>query len=134
VEDFKKKDETYWQEKLTPEQYHIVRQKGTERPFTGVYNDHYEEGVYRCVACEQPLFASKTKFKSGSGWPSFWDVIEQGKVDLVNDYSHGMSRVEVTCSQCGAHLGHVFNDGPAPTGLRYCINSLSLDFEPKESE
>jgi peptide-methionine (R)-S-oxide reductase len=134
VDNFKEKDEAYWQEKLTPEQYHIVRQKGTERPFTGVYNDHYEEGVYRCVACEQPLFTSKTKFKSGSGWPSFWDVIEQGKVDLVNDHSHGMSRVEVTCSQCGAHLGHVFNDGPAPTGLRYCINSLSLDFEPEESE
>lgn len=134
MDNFKEKDEAYWQEKLTSEQYHIVRQKGTERPFTGVYNNHYEEGVYRCVACEQPLFASKTKFKSGSGWPSFWDVIEQGKVDLVNDYSHGMSRVEVTCSQCGAHLGHVFEDGPAPTGLRYCINSLSLDFEPKESE
>ena len=133
-ENLRDKPDAYWREKLTPEQYHIVRQKGTERPFTGVYNKHYEEGVYRCVACEQPLFTSKTKFKSGSGWPSFWDVIEEGKVDLVNDSSHGMSRVEVTCSQCGAHLGHVFNDGPAPTGLRYCINSLSLDFEPKETE
>ncbi len=134
MEDLKKKDETYWREKLTPEQYHIVRQKGTERPFTGAYNNHYEQGVYRCVACQQPLFTSETKFKSGSGWPSFWDVIEQGKVDLVSDHSHGMNRVEVTCSQCGAHLGHVFNDGPAPTGLRYCINSVSLDFEPGESE
>jgi peptide-methionine (R)-S-oxide reductase len=114
---------------LTPEQYHVTQEKGTERPFTGKYNDHHETGVYRCVVCGNELFRSDEKFNSHCGWPSFTAPVSDDKVDETSDYSHGMSRVEVTCDRCGAHLGHVFNDGPAPTGLRYCINSASLDFE-----
>lgn len=118
-----------WKGKLTPEQYHVLREKGTELPFSGALLNNKDEGVYRCAACHQPLFSSKTKFDSGSGWPSFWDAVDESKVKLVPDHSHGMERTEVQCANCGGHLGHLFNDGPTPTGQRYCINSLSLDFE-----
>ncbi len=118
-----------WREKLTPEQYEICRNKGTERPFTGVYVDCKTEGVYRCICCQNPLFNSETKFNSGTGWPSFWDVANSSAVTTHVDHSHGMIRTEVTCAGCGAHLGHVFEDGPRPTGLRYCINSVALQLE-----
>jgi peptide-methionine (R)-S-oxide reductase len=132
AEDMKTKTEDYWREKLTPEQYRVLRQQGTERPFTGKYVNNHEDGTYRCAACGEPLFSSDTKFKSGSGWPSFYDVIEQGNVELRQDLSHGMIRTEVVCGNCGSHLGHVFSDGPQPTGQRYCINSVALDFDPDE--
>jgi peptide-methionine (R)-S-oxide reductase len=133
-EDLRSKPDAYWHDRLTPEQYQVARLKGTERPFTGVYNNHKEKGVYRCVACDQPLFTSETRFSSGTGWPSFWDAIDEANVELKEDLSHGMRRVEVLCSRCGAHLGHVFPDGPQPTGQRYCINSISLDFEAAEDQ
>jgi peptide-methionine (R)-S-oxide reductase len=124
------KSDEEWRRELTPEQYAVTRQKATERPFTGKLLHNKAEGTYECVACGQELFSSKTKFDSGSGWPSFWDVIQTGKVELHRDSSLGMARVEVVCSRCGAHLGHVFEDGPRETtGLRYCINSASLKFE-----
>ena len=118
--------------KLTPEQYHILREKGTEAPFTGEYLKFKGDGMYTCAVCGQPLFESGTKFDSGTGWPSFYDVAKSDAVNLVDDDSHGMHRVEVQCANCGSHLGHVFKDAAdQPTGLRYCINSASLGFEPK---
>ena len=119
-----------WREILTPEQYRVLRQKGTEHPFTGQFWNHHADGSYACAACRQELFASSTKFESGCGWPSFYDALDQGSVRFVRDSSHGMARTEVVCARCGGHLGHVFDDGPRPTGQRYCINSASLNFKP----
>ncbi len=121
-----------WRERLSPEQYQILRHAGTERAFTGQYEQNKAEGLYACAGCGAPLFSSDTKYNSGSGWPSYTAPVAEGAVDEHRDASHGMVRTEVRCARCEGHLGHVFPDGPGPTGLRYCINSASLDFKPKE--
>ncbi len=120
-----------WKEKLTPEQYHVLRNKGTERAFTGKYWNEKTPGTYSCAACGAKLFDSKTKYDSGSGWPSFYEALDKSAVTTKTDMTHGMIRTEVLCASCGSHLGHVFPDGPKPTGQRFCINSVSLDLEPE---
>lgn len=126
------KTEAEWRALLGDKAYRVLREEGTERAFTGKYNNFKDEGTFVCAGCANPLFSSRTKFDSGTGWPSFYDVVSDANVDEVPDKKYGMGRTEVVCAQCGGHLGHVFADGPEPTGLRYCINSVSLGFQPKD--
>ena len=128
------KNDAYWRDKLTPEEFHVCRQQGTERAFTGVLLDQKSEGIFTCRCCQEPLFKSDAKFDSGSGWPSFFAALDDEKIDQIQDATHGMMRTEVRCRGCGSHLGHVFPDGPAPTGLRYCVNSLSLGFSANSKD
>lgn len=125
------RSEAEWRRALSPEQFHVLRERGTERAFTGRFHDHHARGVYACAGCGAPLFSSDDKFESGTGWPSYVRPIEVGRVESIEDSSLGMSRTEVRCARCGGHLGHVFDDGPPPTGMRYCINSASLSFTPR---
>lgn len=124
------KTEEEWRKQLSPFEYQVLREKGTERAYTGEYWDHHEDGTYTCKGCGAPLFTSNEKFDSGCGWPSYYDAIDSGAIVTKPDYSHGMVRTEIMCAKCGGHLGHVFDDGPKPTGLRYCVNSASVDFKP----
>jgi len=128
------KPEEEWRKQLSPEQFYVTRKAGTEPAFTGKYYKTKDKGMYACVCCGQPLFSSDTKYESGSGWPSFYQPVGEGAVEELTDSSHGMARTEVRCSSCNAHLGHVFEDGPAPTGLRYCMNSAALDLKPAEKQ
>ena len=128
------KSESEWQQQLSPEQYHVTRKAGTEPAFTGKYNKTKDPGVYTCVCCGQPLFSSETKFDSGTGWPSFYKPAADGAVEEKTDVTHGMRRTEVRCSKCDAHLGHVFPDGPRPTGMRYCMNSAALELKPEDKK
>ncbi|MCU0442393.1 MAG: peptide-methionine (R)-S-oxide reductase MsrB [Bacteroidia bacterium] len=126
------KTEAQWKEQLTEEQYYVIRKKGTDRPYTGKYDQHWEEGTYECAACGNELFTSNTKFDAGCGWPSFYEALDKTKIVEKPDYSHGMKRIEILCARCGGHLGHVFDDGPSDKGgLRYCVNSTSLQFKNK---
>ena len=128
------RSEEEWKEALSPDQYRVLREKGTERPFTGKYVNTKDDGTYLCAACGAELFASNTKFESGTGWPSFTEPANAQNVQLIPDRSHGMNRTEVACARCGSHLGHVFDDGPMPTGMRYCINSISLELDPASGQ
>lgn len=126
------KTDEQWRSQLDPVQYQVTRHAATERAFTGKFWDHFQDGTYRCVCCGEPLFDSSTKFDAGCGWPSYFQPLKDEAIERVMDHSHGMVRVEVRCQSCGAHLGHVFDDGPAPTGERYCINSAAIDFSPRQ--